>query len=531
MRARGSALFVAVFLAGAVLLGVEIAASRVLAPFFGNSLFVWGALIGVVLSGLATGYWVGGVLADRYPTPLLRLSVLVLGAAGVLAIPLLDEPVLEAVVSWDPGPRLDPVLAAVLLFGAPSVVLAASTPIAVRLRARDLGDIGHTAGRLFSVSTIGSIAGTFVTAFWLVPELGTDQMLAIGAAVLFAAATLLAFAERLVPAGAVALAATAGAVVAAIALAPETGGTLSAAAARNWSPVYRLRGDVKSLPPVDYTGDKIVFRKDSRYHRIAVVEGAGRRTLRFGSSYQSEMELRDPFSTAYQYTDFFFLGPAYNPDARNILFLGLGGGSAIKRLWRDLPNVRLNVVELDPTVVDVAHRFFAVPKTPRINIDVEDARRALARDDRRWDVIAIDTYFEDGIPFHLATQEFLELAHKRLKPDGVIVANIIGAPRGPGSKLFRAFYRTYRTVFPTVLVHPVTGVNDGLQNVILVATDQAAPSKDFLRERWREILRKHPSAPDLARAITLRYDGVLPTRDVPTLTDDYAPSDSLLLAD
>ena len=73
-----------------------------------------------------------------------------------------------------------------------------------------------------------------------------------------------------------------------------------------------------------------------------------------------------------------------------------------------------------------------------------------------------------------------------------------------GSKLFRAFYRTYRTVFPTVLVHPVTGVNDGLQNVILVATDQAAPSKDFLRERWREMLRKHPSAPDLARAITLR---------------------------
>ena len=126
----------AVFVSGAVLLGVEIAASRVLAPFFGNSLFVWGALIGVVLTGLAVGYWAGGALADRLPAPGLLLGVAGLGAALVLAIPLVDETVLEGVVSWDPGPRLNPLLAAVALFGPASVVLAAVTPIAVRLLAR-----------------------------------------------------------------------------------------------------------------------------------------------------------------------------------------------------------------------------------------------------------------------------------------------------------------------------------------------------------------------------------------------------------
>src|SRR5918994_347960 len=99
----------------ALSVGVEIAASRVLAPYFGNSLFVWGALIGVVLAGLSTGYYVGGSLADRMPTPRLLLGVIGLSALLVLAIPFVDGWVLERVVEWDPGPRLSPLVAAVAL--------------------------------------------------------------------------------------------------------------------------------------------------------------------------------------------------------------------------------------------------------------------------------------------------------------------------------------------------------------------------------------------------------------------------------
>src|SRR3954452_25126112 len=245
MRSRAVAITVAAFLAGAVLLGIEIAASRVLAPFFGSSLFVWGALIGVVLSGLAIGYWAGGTLADRYPRPELLVGAIALGACGVLAIPFVDEPVLEWVVGWDPGPRADPLVASIILFGAPSVVLASVTPIAVRLRALALSRLGRTAGGLFSISTAGSIVGTFVTAFWLVPDLGTDQVLGVGAAVLFVAAAIVAVSARLLVGSALAVAAAAGACVAAVSLAPETGGTLSRAAGRNWSPVYRLQSDPK----------------------------------------------------------------------------------------------------------------------------------------------------------------------------------------------------------------------------------------------------------------------------------------------
>jgi spermidine synthase len=528
MGRRGAAVAVAVFLAGAVLLGVEIAASRVLAPFFGNSLFVWGALIGVVLAGLAVGYWVGGTIADRFPRHELLVAAIALGAAGVLAIPFIDQAVLEAVVGWDPGPRANPLLASVLLFGAPSVVLASVTPIAVRLHARELARLGRTAGRLFSVSTIGSIVGTFATAFWLIPELGTDQVLGVGAAVLFAAATIVALSERLVAGSLVALGATVVAAVAVTSLAPETGGSLSKAAAENWSPVYRLRGKPSSLPSSDFSGAKILFRKETRYHQLSVIENVDTRSLRFGSSFQSETYIDDPFETAYKYTDYFFLGPAYKPDTGSMLFLGLGGGSAPKRFWRDFPELELQVVELDPVVVDVAHRFFAVPDDPRLPIAVADARQYLERSSARWDVIAIDTFFEDGLPFHLTTREFLELVRKRLTPGGVVVTNIIGSVSGDGSKLFRSLYRTYRSVFPTVLVHPVAG-GTGYQNLIVVATDGAAPSKQFLDQQWERLRAKHPSAPSLTEAIAERHDSLIPTRDVPVLTDAYAPVDALLV--
>ena len=224
-RVDGLALGSAVFLSGAALLGVEIAASRVLAPTFGSSLYVWGALIGVVLTGLSIGYYAGGALADRWPSPYLFVGAIALGAGLVLAIPLVDEWVLEQVVAWDAGPRLNPLVAAVILFGPMSVVLASVSPIAVRLAARSIDRLGRTAGRLFAISTAGSIAGTFATAFWLVPEYGTDQVLAVGALVLLAAAAVVALLQGLWVPGVALVAAAGAAVVAVGAFAPETTGT------------------------------------------------------------------------------------------------------------------------------------------------------------------------------------------------------------------------------------------------------------------------------------------------------------------
>src|SRR5688500_18905735 len=366
-RFDGLAIMTAVFVSGAVLLGVEIAASRVLAPYFGNSLFVWGSLIGVVLTGLAVGYWLGGALADRLPATGLLLGVMALAALTILLIPIIDEPVLEAVVSWDPGPRLNPLIAAIALFGLPSVLMAGVTPIAVRLRAQSLTRVGRTAGRLFATSTAGSIFGTLATSFFLIPEFGTDQLIGIAAAALFAAVAAVALAERLVIAAVLAAVATVGAGYAATELAPETGGTLSEAAAQNWSPLYRTRGsetvldarDPRAVVPVEDL--RVVYSRDTQYHRLSVVEDADTRYLRFDNSLQSAMYVDDPLRTRFAYTDLFHLAVAYNPDAENILFIGLGAGSSEKRMLQDFPEVQMQAVEIDPVVVDVAHDYFAVP--------------------------------------------------------------------------------------------------------------------------------------------------------------------------
>ena len=538
---RGAvALGIAVFLSGGVLLGLEITASRVLAPAFGSSIFVWGALIGVVLSGLAAGYWAGGALADRLPTPYLLVGTLVLGAGLVLLIPYADSAVVDLVVGWDIGPRADPLLAAALLFGPMSVVLAAATPIAVRLAARSLERLGTIAGRLFAISTIGSIVGTFVTAFWLVPELGTDQVIASGGVALVVAAGVIAVANGLRVVTIATAAAAAVAVAITLSLAPEQGGTLAAADVQNFSPLYRQREDrtPRKLDPADVaelaTGFTVREARETRYHRLLVVDDEESRYLRFDSSFQSGMYLDEPFRTRFSYTDYLDLGVAYNPDATRLLFIGLGGGSAPKRAWRDFPDATLQVVELDPDVVDAAYEWFGLPRDGRLTVAVEDGRRFLRRDEQQWDVIAVDAFYSDSIPFHMTTEEFVELARSRLRPGGTVVVNVIGALTGESSKLLRSIAKTYTSVFRTVQLHPVYEGEwdrdpESVRNVILVATDRDDPGTAELHRAWAAVRETSPKAPDLTTAITDRWPATLDGDGVPVLTDDYAPTDALLL--
>jgi spermidine synthase len=313
---------------------------------------------------------------------------------------------------------------------------------------------------------------------------------------------------------------------------------LTETSARNWSPLYRLHGygygDARerrtALQP---RGLRTVFAEDTRYHRLAVVEDEDSRYLRFDNSLQSAMYVDDPFRTRYRYTDLFHLGIAYEPDARRVLYVGLGAGSSPKRLWRDFSDAQITAIELDPVVVDVAYRYFGVPRDPRLQVEVGDGRRYLAGREQRWDVIVIDAFFADAIPAHLVTQEFLQLARSRLAPGGVIVTNAIGALAGPGSRLFRSIYKTYRTVFPSVAVHPAVLPGDAgdeqYRNLIVVATEKALPARSVLAGRWDEIRRTAPTAPDLRKPIHDRHDAEIPTADVPVLTDDYAPTDALLL--
>jgi spermidine synthase len=533
-KRRIAVIAVGVFTAGAVLLGVELAASRVLAPFFGNSLFVWGALIGVVLTGLMLGYWLGGVAVDRLPARWLLVSTMALGALGVLLIPLIDGPILEFVVEWDPGPRLNPLIASTLLFGPASILLAAATPIAVRLVARSLSTVGRTSGGLFSISTAGSIVGTYLTAFLLIPELGTDQVLAVAATALGVACAAIAVSERLWPAVAAAIVLVVAGLGSTAALDPDQTRRLSSAETTNWSPVYRQRQRPDETIERASRALDAVYARDTEYHRVLVTEDGTNRYLRFDSSFQSGMRIDDPYATVFPYTDAMHVGLAYRPQAKRILFIGLGGGSIPKRIWRDFPDMQLDVVEIDGQVVNVARRFFAFPDDARVTVDVEDGRRFLQTTDEKYDLIMVDAFYSDSVPAHLTTREFVALARDRLTPGGAVVTNVIGALTGEQSRLFRAMYRTQRSEFATVAVHPVgdepgPGDDGEVRNLVVVATDEPVTGRGVLRARWAALRRDHPAAPDLDETIDTRYEARVPVDDVPTLTDGYAPTDALIL--
>ena len=276
---------------------------------------------------------------------------------------------------------------------------------------------------------------------------------------------------------------------------------------------------------------RVVYAEDTRYHRLTVAEDDDSRSLRFDNSVRSATYVDQPYRTRFRYTDFFHLGLAYNADARKVLHIGLGAGSSQKRTLRESPRLRLTTVEIDPVVV--AYRWFALPRDPRLRVEAGDGRRFLAANDARWDVIVIDAFFADAVPAHLVTQEFLELVRSRLAPGGVVVTNAIGAIAGRSSRLFRSIYKTYRSSFPTVLMHPAILEGDRgdgtFRNLILVATEKAAVQPGLLARRWEGIRAAAPLAPDLEQPILDRYDREIPVGDVPVLTDDYSPTDALLL--
>jgi len=485
------------------LLALEIVASRLIAPSFGNSVYVWGSLIGVFLAALSAGYYLGGIVADRRPSGALFAGLVFLAGVLVFPIPLLAPRVLEAIVFADYGPRLGPLAAAVALFFLPSLVMGMVSPFAVRLRARTVMTIGNVAGILYALSTLGSIAGTLLAAFVLIAYLPVSRIIHLLGALMMAMALLGWIAARN-------LRVAAGAAV-----------------------VTLLVGSTALVSPAQPVPGQI-FQQDTVYHRISVSDEFGHRYLRLDNYWQSGMDTADPRRTVFPYSDYLHLPLALRPDAARVLLVGLGGGTVPKRFYDDYPEMRIEVVEIDPAVVAVARRYFSVPADDaRMRIVAEDGRLFITRSSDRYDVILLDAYLIDTIPFHLATREFFETAKRHLTPSGVLASNVIGALDGPRSAFFRAVYKTFAGVFRTVYVVPVDWARDGsagaLRNIIIIGTDQPALTRSQFAAAAASAAAALPiSVEGFTRAAADLYIQPVPTADVPLLTDDFAPVELLI---
>ena len=492
---------IVVFVSGAVLMALEIVGSRVLAPYFGSSIFVWGSLISVVMAALSIGYYWGGWMSAREPSYGKLLTLLVVPGILIFFLPFIYPSVNEWIASHDFGTRLNPLIACSALFLLPGVFLGTISPYVIRLAATKLHTVGSTAGTLYAISTCGSIFGTLLTAFYLIPVLGVSNIIhALGI-------TLVCLSLVVVPL---------------LRLQRISLGRAVAA-------VSVLLGSVNMWAPIAWA--KTILQKDTFYHRIRIEEDDEARYMYFDRTLQSAMTLKDPAALKLLYSRYTSIGFTFRPDAKKMLLIGLGGGSIPKKLNKEFPNMEIDAVEIDPEVVKMAKGHFNVKEGKNLRIHAQDGRLFLSRTQTQYDIILLDAYFTDSMPFHLATKQFFELAQRKLTPNGIIVANLISGLTGPSGKIARSFVRTQRQVFPQTYIFAARRPDhvslDTIQNVIIIAT------RDKQRVDIKEIVKRAGDLdkglfPDPIQDIAVAYFDKLLPEDVPILTDDYAPTDNLL---
>jgi spermidine synthase len=475
-----------VFVVGASSLGVEIAAARLLAPYFGSSTIVWANTIGVVLVALSIGYWFGGRYADRHPH-LRSLCLVVLAASALIAvIPFAARPFLgfsvDAFDTVSVGGFAGSLFGVLVLVAVPVTLLGAAGPWAVRLAVRDMDKSGEVVGRLYAISTGGSLLGTMVSALVLIPLLGTQRTFFVFALALALVAAVGVGARALVvPVALLALLAV---------------------------PVGTIKGDADG---------RVLYEAETTHQYARVIErDDGTRVLELNEG-QAVHSLYEPGSylTGDYWDGHLVLHAAANPrPPRRIAILGNAGGTVARSFGHFFPATAVDAVEIDPELTELGRRYLDL-RNPRMQTFAEDARPWLERSEGGYDVIMVDAYRQPYIPFYLATREFFELTRERLAPGGLVIVNV-GHPEG-GEELERVLGRTMAAAFPRVLRYPIE-----VTNTLLVAGEGT-----FSADRLEANIEALPTAlwPEARRAAAA-LEPRLPGGEV--YTDDHAPVEWLV---
>lgn len=521
-------------------MALEFTASRLIIPVFGSSIFTWGSLIGVILSGLSLGYYAGGRLADKKNADFIKFCSIIFSAGlYIIFIPSFIGPaaigistIIGSSISIDTislsnsdsnyyGPYVC-LLATFLLLITPTFLLGIVSPYAVKLTTKTLSRLGNMTGNLYSLSTIGSIVGTFLTVFFLIPTFELKYIIyGLGLSLIICSAFSY-FSFNMMNSRV-------------LINIPKilAGCTILFLVLINTLLVSN------SIP---YYSGTLVYQKETPYSHLDVVDTIdnSERLLLLDGTVHSNMN-KTNYNELMYYTEYFPLGLVFNPGAKDILFAGGGGFTGPKYFLSSIPDMNVDVVEIDPVVIDVAKTHFYVPDdNPRLKIYNYDARDFLSKTpDSKYDVVILDAYSKNYVPFHLMTQQYYELLYKKMEPNGVVISNQIGTPAGGAtSDLYRAVYKTMSQVFPNVYVLPTSpDLGNELQNIILVATK----SKDFrssedirvMQRNLENIINKSDSTYDNIHDRIEYADYLSDTRninfdDVPIITDQLAPVEMLL---
>ena len=488
-----------VFISGMASLAVEFGASRLLAPYFGTSLYVWGVLIGLVLVYLSAGYVIGGRVADRHPRPEVLYQLTAWAGLWIGIIPLVSYPILlasqQGFKDLSVGLVAGTLFAVIVLFAAPVILLGCVSPFAIRLLLRDVETGGNTAGRVYALSTAGSILGTFLPVFWFIPTFGTRP-------------TLEGFGLVLV-------------VTSVVGLWPwprrRFYAAFAAAVVLAW---IFLPAGIK--PP---QVGKLVYEKDSAYGYIQVVQDGSKTELILNEG-EAIHSIYDPQTllTGGPW-DYMVIADSFRPAAaaelrpKDVAILGLAGGTSARQYVAAYgSSVQITGVEIDPDILDVAKRYFRLDE-PNVHPVVADARYWLDTQAKQYDVVVMDAYRQPYIPFHLTTKEFFSEVRSHLRPGGVAVVN--AGRTASDYRLVDALASTMAAVYDNVYLVDVPEFS----NTLVYGTTEPTTLADVEHNLG---LVSEPVARDVAEGVLDEGRLRVSPYHGQVFTDDLAPVEKLI---
>jgi len=494
-------IILSVFIAGFVSLGLEMTASRLLGNIFGTSNLVWANIIGLILIYLSLGYFLGGRWADRSPYKATFYRILAWASFTAGLVPMVAAPVLRAAASavetLDTAVMLGSFLSVLVLFSVPVTLLGCISPFAIRLAMTDTGQAGRISGRIYAVSTFGSILGTFLPVLWLIPSLGTARTFLSLSLVLMATALAgMAWTDRRL------------------------------ALKHLWMPIVLLVLAWAALGgPIKTTAGQI-FEGESAYNYIQVVERNGTRYLLLNegqgihSMYTPGAEVATYGTWDYFLSAAFWNAAPYAPESiQRLGLVGLAAGTIAQQYTEVFGAIPIDGWEIDPGIVEVGREYFDM-REPNLNVIVADGRWGLVHSPERYSIDGVDAYRLPYIPAHLTTREFFGEVRDHLTDEGVLVINVGRTP--DDRRLVEAMASTIGSVFASVHVVDVPATF----NTIVYGTVRPTSAANLLANL--EALSRAGAHPLLLDTLTRTLANLQPTPAPGVVfTDDWSPIEQL----
>ena len=525
---------IVVFIASFCTLVIELVAGRIMAPYVGVSLYTWTSIIGVVLAGISIGAYLGGLLADRYPRPSTLGWLLFLSGLGALSISPVTNLIGEA--SFHSSLMIRILLITTIIFFVPSCLLGMISPVVVKLTLKNLQKTGNVVGKIYAFSTLGSIFGTFATGFFLISWMGTRHILLTMGIILILSALI--FGDFFVRHRALNLFFI---LLSFFLIFPLVGFytyavIYPAEMSLSVSPIQSLKSlyGYAFKTPLD---EETYFFKESDYYTIKLKRsirgnnGNPLESLVLDHLVHSYTDLGDPLYLEYEYIRIYEEMVRWQSNKRGsfrVLFLGGGGYTFPRFIEAKYPEAEIEVVEIDPQIIRVSKEYLGISKRTKIRSINEDGRWFVmnCKEKESYDFIFGDAFNDLSIPYHLTTKEFAVQLKRLLKPNGLLLTNVIDSFK---KGLFMPSYiRTLEEVFRKGNVHLLTLSSDydhiGISTCVVVASPKGLDMEGFVKTvkgNGDKELTSHVMPPN-------RLQQYLKERPSVILTDDYVPVDNLI---